>query len=158
MLAKDPTCAIATWGIASHPDVESARRPGRLRQGRRAAQAAIEQGRKIGAKTQRERDYIEAVAAYYEDSANRSERARQVARAKRLRGARRALSGRRRGADLLRAVYRRHADAVRPDLRRVPEGGRRSSRSSSSKYPDHPGVAHYLIHSYDAPPIAAARA
>src|SRR6185295_12407249 len=22
------------------------------------------------------------------------------------------------------------------------------------KYPDHPGVAHYLIHSYDAPPIA----
>jgi hypothetical protein len=23
------------------------------------------------------------------------------------------------------------------------------------KYPDHPGVAHYLIHSYDAPPIAA---
>ncbi len=24
-----------------------------------------------------------------------------------------------------------------------------------TKYPDHPGVAHYLIHSYDAPPIAA---
>src|SRR5207342_2555634 len=24
-----------------------------------------------------------------------------------------------------------------------------------AKYPDHPGVAHYLIHSYDAPPIAA---
>jgi tetratricopeptide (TPR) repeat protein len=23
-----------------------------------------------------------------------------------------------------------------------------------AKYPDHPGVAHYLIHSYDAPPIA----
>src|SRR6185295_5887897 len=23
------------------------------------------------------------------------------------------------------------------------------------KYPDHPGVAHYLIHSYDAPPIAS---
>ena len=25
------------------------------------------------------------------------------------------------------------------------------------KYPDHPGVAHYLIHSYDAPPIAGHR-
>src|SRR5204862_4489607 len=24
-----------------------------------------------------------------------------------------------------------------------------------AKYPEHPGVAHYLIHSYDAPPIAA---
>ncbi len=44
----------------------------------------IEQGRKIGAKTQRERDYIEAVAAYYEDAQNRSERVRQQARSKAL--------------------------------------------------------------------------
>ena len=29
------------------------------------------------------------------------------------------------------------------------------SSSRCSKYPDHPGVAHYLIHSYDAAPIAA---
>ncbi len=36
----------------------------------------------MGAKTQRERDYLEAVAAYYEDFANRPERARQLARAK----------------------------------------------------------------------------
>ena len=46
------------------------------------AQAAIDKGRKMGAKTQRERDYLEAVAAYYEDFANRPERARQLARAK----------------------------------------------------------------------------
>src|SRR5262249_59057635 len=46
------------------------------------AQGAIEKGRKMGAKTQRERDYIEAVAAYYDDFANRPERARQLSRAK----------------------------------------------------------------------------
>ena len=34
------------------------------------AQEAIDKGRKMGA-TQRERDYLEAVAAYYEDFANR---------------------------------------------------------------------------------------
>lgn len=46
------------------------------------AQAAIDQGRKIGAKTQRERYYIEAVAAYYEDWASRPERTRQLNRAR----------------------------------------------------------------------------
>ena len=50
--------------------------------GAEQAQAAIDQGRRIGAKTQRERDYIEAVAAYYEDFATRPERERQIARAK----------------------------------------------------------------------------
>jgi hypothetical protein len=52
------------------------------------AQAAIEQGRKIGAKTQRERDYIEAVAAYYEDWTNRYESDRQKSRAKAISKAR----------------------------------------------------------------------
>src|SRR2546422_11616407 len=46
------------------------------------AQAATDKGRQVGAKTERERDYLEAVAAYYEDFANRTERARQLARAK----------------------------------------------------------------------------
>src|SRR5204862_208885 len=55
---------------------------GALPQGAVQAQAAIDQGRKIGAGTPRERDYIEAVAAYYEDFAARPERARQESRAK----------------------------------------------------------------------------
>ena len=52
----------------------------------------------------------------------RSARARQRAR-QGLRGARREVPGRRRGADLLRALHRRHAVAGGPDLRRVPQGG-----------------------------------
>ena len=46
-----------------------------------AAQTAIDKGRRMGAKTERERDYLEAVAAYYQDFGKRSERERQVARA-----------------------------------------------------------------------------
>ncbi len=34
-----------------------------------------------------------------------------------------------------------------------PPGAARGEKQFA-KYPDHPGVAHYLIHSYDAPPIA----
>src|SRR6185503_5215431 len=79
--AEDPSCAaIAAWGFASilmyNPfvgivppkDVER-------------AQAAITKGRQTGAKTEREKDDLEAVAAYWEDYANRNERQRALARA-----------------------------------------------------------------------------
>ena len=82
VLAQDPSCAIATWGIAAilmdNPLAAVGPSPQRAEQ----AQRAIEAGRRIVAKTQRERDYIEAIAAYYEDWADRSERARQQSRAK----------------------------------------------------------------------------
>jgi hypothetical protein len=50
--------------------------------GAEQAQAAIDEGRRIGAKTERERDYIEAAAAYYKDFATRPEKERQASRAK----------------------------------------------------------------------------
>src|SRR6516164_4077434 len=74
-LDRDPACAIATWGIATilignafslGPSPENAGR----------AVAAIERGRAIGAKTQRERDYIEAIAAFYDRFAERLQAAR----------------------------------------------------------------------------------
>jgi hypothetical protein len=87
------------------------------------AQAAINKGRNMGAKTQREREYLEAVAAYYEDFANRPERARQLARAK----AYEALAAKYPDDDeaqiFYAAVPRGNADGVRPDVFRVPQGG-----------------------------------
>ena len=82
VLAQDPSCAIATWGIAAILMSNPLAGVGSSPQGAQRAQAAIDEGRKIGAKTPRERDYIEAVAAYYEDWANRPERTRQANRAK----------------------------------------------------------------------------
>src|SRR5207237_10663730 len=80
--AQDPTCTIATWGIAAILMSNPLGGIGPSPQWAERAQAAIDQGRQIGAKTARERDYIEAVAAYYEDWANRPERTRQLARAR----------------------------------------------------------------------------
>jgi len=64
VLTQDPSCAIATWGIAAILMSNPLAGAGSSPKGAAQAQAAIEQGRKIGAKTQRERDYIEAVASY----------------------------------------------------------------------------------------------
>jgi len=77
VLAQDPSCAIATWGIAAILMSNPLGGIGPSPQWAERAQAAIDQGRKIGAKTQRECDHVEAVAAYYEDWANRPERTRR---------------------------------------------------------------------------------
>src|SRR5437868_10050656 len=82
VLAKDPTCAIATWGIAAILMSNPLAGTGASPKGAEQAQAAIDDGRRIGAKTERERGYIEAVAAYYQDFATRPEKERQASRAK----------------------------------------------------------------------------
>ena len=63
VLVQDPSCAIATWGIAAILMSNPLAGIGPSPQWAERAKAAIDQGRKIGAKIQRERDYIEAVAA-----------------------------------------------------------------------------------------------
>jgi len=153
VLAHDPSCAIATWGVASILMSNPLAGQGATAKGAEQSQAMIDQGRKIGAKTQRERDYIEAVAAYYADWANRSERVRQQARSKAYEelAARYPdddeaqifsalyLAGTQTQSDQTYTAYLKAAAILEPQF---------------AKHPDHPGVAHYLIHSYDAPPIA----
>ena len=153
VLADDPGCAVATWGIASLLMNNPLAGQGASPQAAAAAAAAIEQGRRIGAKTERERDYIEAVAAYYADFANRGERARQLSRSQAYEALAKKypdddeaqifaalyVAGTQSQADQTYAAYLKAAGVL---------------EKMFVKYPDHPGVAHYLIHSYDAPPIA----
>ena len=154
VLEDDPSCGVATFGIAAMLMNNPLAGQGASPKAAEAAQAAIEQGRRVGAKTQRERDYIEAVAAYYADFANRPERARQAARAQAFEAlaakypdddeaqifAALYVAGTQSQADQTYAAYLKAAAVLEKQF---------------VKYPDHPGVAHYLIHSYDAPPIAA---
>jgi len=84
VLVQDPSCAIANWGIAAILMSNPLAGAGASPKGAAVAQAAIDQGRIVSPKTQRERDYIEAVAAYYEDWSNRPERARQQRAPRRL--------------------------------------------------------------------------
>ena len=153
VLEDDPGCGIATFGIAALLMNNPLAGQGASPQAAATAQAAIEQGRRVGAKTQRERDYIEAVAAYYDDFANKPERSRQAARAKAFEAlaarypeddeaqifASLYVAGTQSQADQTYAAYLKAAGVLEKQF---------------AMHPDHPGVAHYLIHSYDAPPIA----
>jgi tetratricopeptide (TPR) repeat protein len=154
VLAKDPGCAIADWGIAALLMSNPLAGVGSTPPDAMVAQKAIDAGRVIGAKTQRERDYIDAVAAYYQDWTTTPEHTRQQRRASafetlaaRYPGDDEAqifsalyIAGTQSQSDQTYAAYLKSADIL---------------EKQQIKYPDHPGISHYLIHVYDAPPLAA---
>ena len=151
-LDRDKDCAIATWGIASllisnpfsvGPTSEDARR----------AQTEIDRGRAIGAKTQRERDFIEAIAAYYDHFAERLQRDR----IRSLSDAYEALAARYQDDDetlIFDALYLTASQS--PADKTYARALKAASilEPQFARHPDHPGVAHYLIHTYDFPPLA----
>jgi hypothetical protein len=153
VLEHDPQCAIATWGIATllignpfatGPTPAEAQR----------AQEAIERGRAIGAQTERERLFIKAVAAYYDRFADRP----HGARIKSLSDAFEAAAQRFPEDDeahIFSAIYLTATQA--PTDKTFASALRAAAilEAQFTKHPDHPGVAHYLIHAYDYPPIAA---
>ena len=153
VLEDDPSCGVATFGIAALLMNNPLAGQGASPKAAEAAQAAIEQGRKVGAKTQRERRPVK-VGVSNADFANRPERARQQALAQAFEAlaakypdddeaqifAALYVAGTQSQADQTYAAYLKAAAVL---------------EKMFAKYPDHPGVAHYLIHSYDAPPIAA---
>ena len=154
VLDDDPTCGVAAFGIGAILMNNPLAGQGASQKAAEAATAAIEQGRRVGAKTQRERDYIEAVGAYYKDFATRPERDRQATRASAYEALAAKypdddearifsalyIAGTQSQSDQTYAAYARATGILEPLFR---------------KFPDHPGIAHYMIHAYDAPPLAA---
>jgi tetratricopeptide (TPR) repeat protein len=151
-LDRDPTCTIATWGIATVL-IGNAFSVGPVPENAQRAQQAIDRGRAIGAKTQRERDYIEAIATYYDRFAERL----QAARMRSLADAFEALAKRYGDDDeaqIFGALYLTASQS--PADKSFARALRAAAilEAQFAKHPNHPGVAHYLIHSYDFPPIA----
>jgi tetratricopeptide (TPR) repeat protein len=149
---QDNGCVIAAWGFASilmnNPLAGSGASP----KDAEAAQAAIDKGRRMGG-TQRERDYLEAVAAYYQDFAKHTERERQLSRAK----AYEALAAKYPDDDEAQTFYAVYLAGTQLQSEQTYAAWLKAAgilEQQFKKYPHHPGVAHYLIHSYDAPPIA----
>jgi len=151
--AQDPGCAIAEWGYAAilmdnplsgfGPSLDNAKK----------AQAALDRARKNPAKTERERDYIDAVAAYYDNWENKPEKERQLARSK----AYEALAAKYPNDDeaqIFNALYIAGTQSQADQTYAAYLKAAAILEAQFKKYPNHPGVAHYLIHSYDAPPIA----
>jgi tetratricopeptide (TPR) repeat protein len=147
----DPVCGMAYWGLAMtyyHP-VWEAPNPTALKQG----WAAVENAKSAGAKTQRERDYIAAIEVFYKDSAKLDHRTRSLAYETAM-GELQA----RYPDDREAAIF--YALAVRGNA--LPSDKTYASQLKAgailekafAEQPEHPGLAHYIIHCYDYPSLA----
>ncbi|MCA1589276.1 MAG: hypothetical protein LC734_02570, partial [Acidobacteria bacterium] len=146
VLVHDPSCGIATWGIAAILMSNPLAGVGPSPDWAARAKAVIDEGRKVGAKTARERDYIEAVAAYWEDWSNRQEKTRQLNRAKAFEG----LAARYPNDDeaqIFYALYLSGTQSLADQSYKAYLAAAEILEKQFAKYPDHPGAAHYLIHS-----------
>jgi tetratricopeptide (TPR) repeat protein len=153
VLERDPNCAIATWGIATiligNP-FAAGPTPAQAQQ----AKEALERGRAIGAKTERERLFIEAVAQYYERFNERGHGARLKSLSDAFENVARRFPEDDE-AQIFSAIY---LTATQNPTEQTFASALKAAailEVQFKKHPDHPGVAHYLIHSYDYPPIAA---
>ncbi|MBI3799636.1 MAG: hypothetical protein HY268_22030, partial [Deltaproteobacteria bacterium] len=148
----DPNCAMGYWGIAmslwyplwEHPT------EARLQQGL----ATVEKAKAVGAKTDREKDYIAAIEVFYKDSDKLDHRTRALAYEK-----------------AMEQVYLHYPEdreaaafyALALDATALPSDKTYANQKKAgailekifAEEPDHPGVAHYIIHSYDYPSLAS---
>src|SRR6266478_48338 len=150
-LKADPECAIAYWGIALsllyNPHVAPPVK--KLAEGA----AALEKGKALGAKTQRERDYIDALGAMYADYDKVDHRTRVQAYAKAME----QLAQRYPDDDEAQIYYALALNTSASPADKTYANqlkGAAILEPIAIRQPQHPGVAHYLIHLYDYPPIA----
>ena len=151
VLKADPDCGIAYWGIAlSLLNNPHAPPPvGNLPLGL----AAIEKGKATGAKTQRERDFINAMATFYTDYDKVDHRTRVLAYLKAMEGVARAYSN----DDEAQILYAIELNVAAPPTDKtyaMQLKGAAILEPIFQRQPRHPGVAHYLIHLYDTPALA----
>lgn len=148
---SDPKCGMAYWGLAMVASDNPFAWPVSLKV--KEGAEAIGRAKEIGASTQRERDYIDALALLYQDAANTPHRPRAIAYEQAMEKV--ATNNPR---DIEAKILYALAVSANHDLtdkkyeRPLKAAGLLEPLFKSQ--PRHPGVAHYLVHSYDYPPIA----
>ena len=91
--------------------------------------AAVGRAQTVGAKTEREREFISAVALLYTDADTQDQRTRTLAYESAMEKIYTEVPARSRGRGVLRARRRSDGAAHRQDLRESTEGGGHSRRS-----------------------------
>jgi tetratricopeptide (TPR) repeat protein len=150
--ANVPSCGMAWWGVAmvtlGNP-LAGSLSPAGLK----AGWEIVEKAKAAGANTEREKAYIDAVAHFYRDADKIPHRQRVLAYEKAM--------------EQLAVTYPQDTEAkifyaLSLNITLDPSDKSYKNQLKAAglleqvfaKQPEHPGVAHYLIHSYDFPPIA----
>jgi tetratricopeptide (TPR) repeat protein len=155
VLSADSTCAMAYWGIAlsrwSNPMAAGNRSPAQLAAGLQAISAGR---RHLAAATPRERGYIDAVGQLYDSTDQKNQAARVIAYSKAMEALAASIP-----ADTEATIFY----AISLVAAASPTDKSYASQKKAGailealwrKQPQHPGLAHYIIHAYDYPALAS---
>ena len=147
----DPQCGMAYWGVAiSYLDNPHNAIP---QPNLAPGLAAIQKAKEVGAKTERERDYIDAMALMYIDYDKLS----HTQRIRSYLGAMEKLAAKYPNDDEAQIAY-----AITLNTSASPADKTYAQQIKGAailepiwkRQPQHPGIAHYLIHLYDYPALA----
>jgi hypothetical protein len=152
VLEKDPGCAIADWGIAltyfGNPFGVN-----RSAEALSSARNAIAKGLAANPKTPRERDYLSAAAELFKDFETKDQRTRALAYEQAMARVAKAYP-----ADSEATIF--YALALAQNASPTDKTYKNQLAAGAlleplfAKQPDHPGLAHYIIHAYDVPTLA----
>jgi hypothetical protein len=152
VLKADPRCVMAYWGIAmswwSNP-FGGFRTPAALKAGLAATDAA----RASGAGSEREQAYVAAVDRLYRDADTLDQRARTLAYEKAME----ALAARYPDDVEARIFYALSLGQTALPTDKTYANQLKAAAILEQEFkrqPEHPGLAHYIIHSFDVPPLA----
>jgi hypothetical protein len=150
--AQDPACGMAQWGIAMS-NFHTIWAPPTAAEFA-AGQAAAAKATALGAPTARERDFIAAIAAYYQGEG--------VPHAARVAAYEQAMAGvAQRNPDDHEAQILYAVAILGVAYNSPPDKSYARQKQAAAILnrllplePEHPGIAHYLIHSFDYPALA----
>jgi tetratricopeptide (TPR) repeat protein len=148
---SEPKCAMAYWGQAMSLYHQLWSRPGAA--DLKSGWSLLQKARATGAKTARERDYIDALSAFYRRADKVDHEKRTTAYAQAME----KVSQKYPDDHEASVFYALALLASTPDQDATLENPRKAIALLNKLFeqePDHPGVAHYLIHAADHPQLA----
>jgi hypothetical protein len=152
ILDQDPECLMAYWGTAmsilNHP-LSFKQNPKSLKRGEELLKIA----KKLTPNNEREKDYIDAVSIYFKDWQNLDTQTRKLNYESKMEELHVKYPD-----DVETAVFYSLSVLATADLNDKTYSKQKKSgkilEKLFEKYPNHPGIAHYIIHNYDSPELA----
>ena len=148
----DPQCGMGHWGVAMsnyHP-LWAPPTPTELKKG----SAAVERAKSAGARTEREQGYLAAIEVFYKDNDKLDHRQRAFAYSDAMKQHAASYASDREAAVFYALTL------IATGMMSQDKTYAREKQAAAilnrvlAREPRHPGVAHYLIHSYDYPALA----
>lgn len=152
ILDEDPECLMAYWGTAmsilNHP-LSLKQNPESLKRG----EALLKVAHTLTPNNDREKDYIDAVSIYFKGWQTLDTQTRKLKYESKMEELYNKYTG-----DVETAVFYSLAILATADLNDKTYSKQKKSgeilEKLFEKNPNHPGIAHYIIHNYDSPELA----